>query len=607
MTAANLRNLAIIAHVDHGKTTLVDQMLRQTGVFRANQEVVERVMDSEDLERERGITILSKNAAVIWEDLRINLVDTPGHADFGGEVERVLGMVDGVLLVVDAVEGPMPQTRFVVQKALALDLYPVIVVNKVDRPEARPAEVLEEVLELFLELEAGDHAFEAPVVYTSAKRGISSVDPDREGTDFEPLFEAIRDRVPPPKADEEAPFRMRVDTIDYNDYVGRIAIGRVDRGRVSRRDQVALVRPDGTQALVRISGIQGFDGMQRTDRESAGAGDIIAIHFGGEVEIGETLCDSDHVEPLPALSVDPPTVTMLFAVNDSPYAGTEGKYVTSKNLRERLDRELRSNLALRVEPTESTDVMRVSGRGELHLAILIETMRREGFEFAVTRPEPIFRTDEKGRTTEPLEALVVDVPSDSFGSIMEKLGQRRGELQDMRPSGSDRNRAEFLVPSRGLFGFRNEFLTDTRGEGILYHVFARYGRHRGPIPGRRRGSMISNSQGQSVAYALQNLEDRGDFFVGPGVAVYEGMVVGVHRRPDDLVVNPTKKKHLTNVRKSTADELVRMTPPRLLSLEEQVEFLADDEILEVTPKSLRIRKRILTEEGRKQRKKKSKG
>ncbi len=604
MNSMPLRNLAIIAHVDHGKTTLVDQMLLQTGVFGAHQVVSDRVMDRGDLERERGITILSKNAAVTWRELRINLVDTPGHADFGGEVERVLGMVDGVLLVVDAVEGPMPQTRFVLQQALQRRLAPVIVVNKVDRPEARCTEVVDEVLELFLDLGADESAFDAPVIFCSARQGSASLSADSQGPDLTPLFEAIRDHVPAPSADPGAPFRMRVDTIDYNDYVGRIAIGRIDRGTVRRRDEVVLVPKSGQPKPVKINWIQLFRGVDREEVPSAQAGDIVSISFGEEVEIGESLCAPDCVEPLPTFEVEAPTVTMLFEVNNSPLAGTEGKYVTSKNLRERLQRELRSNLALRVESTETADVFRVSGRGELHLSILIETMRREGYELAVTRPQPILIQDENGRTLEPFERVVADVPSESFGPVMEKLGERRGELLDMRAGDSGRTRAEFLVPSRGLFGFRGEFLTDTRGEGLLYHVFDSYRPRAGAMPSRSRGSMIANSSGQTVAYALINLEDRGEFFVLPGTKVYEGMVVGVHRRPDDLVVNPTKKRQLSNVRKSTAEELVRMTPPRKMSLEECIEFLADDELLEVTPQSLRIRKRILTEEGRKQARKK---
>ncbi len=597
-TISELRNLAIIAHVDHGKTTLVDQMLRQTGVFRSNQVVAERVMDSRDLERERGITILSKNASVSWGAYRFNLVDTPGHADFGGEVERVLGMVDGVLLLVDAAEGPMPQTRFVLRKAMDRHLHCVIVINKVDRPDARTAEVVDEILELFLDLGAGEEVIDSPVVYCSARQGTASTAIDQPGADLTPLFETIRDRIPAPAADTDAPYRLRVDTIDYNEYVGRIGVGRIDRGTFRRREEGVLVHRDGRRSAVKFVSLQGFRGVGREELEEARGGDIVAFGVGEEVEIGESICHPSAVEPLPVLEIERPTVTMLFAVNDAPFAGREGRYLTSRHLCDRLFKETRSDVALTVEPGESGEAYEVAGRGELHLSILIETMRREGYEFSVTRPEPILRRDDEGRLLEPIDRMVVDVPSDTLGPVMERVGERRGELLDMRADDSGRTRAEFHIPSRGLFGFRNEFLTETRGEGLLFHVFDRYAPHKGPIPGRRRGSMISGNTGDAVAYALQNLEERGEFFVSPGEAVYEGMVVGVHRRAEDLLVNPTKKRQLSNVRKATAEELVRMKPARNLSLEEYLEFLAEDELLEVTPGSLRIRKRELREEVR---------
>jgi GTP-binding protein len=600
----NIRNIAIIAHVDHGKTTLVDAMLKQSGVFRENQVITERVMDSNDLEKERGITILAKNLSIQHGGLKINIVDTPGHADFGGEVERVLKMIDSVLLLVDAFDGPMPQTRFVLKKSLDLGLKPIVVINKIDRPGARPEKVVDLVFDLFCELNADEEQLDFPIVYASAKLGYAKRELDQDSNDLEPLFQMIGERVAPPEANPDAPFQMLVTSIDYNDYIGRIATGKIFNGGVRAGETVALVRRDGTTARGRISKLLGYEGLKQIDLADASAGDIITIAGFDEVGIGETFAAADYPVALPYLSIDEPTLSMNFIVNTSPFAGRDGKYVTSRNIRERLTRELRTNVSLRVEDTDNTDTFKVSGRGELHLSILIENMRREGFELAVSKPEVIYREID-GVRCEPMEYLVIDVPEEHQGTVIEKLGVRRAEMVSMHPMDGT-IRMEFSIPARGLIGFRTEFLTDTRGTGVMTHTFHEYGPYKGPIAGRKNGVLIALEQGETVAYSLFNLQDRGILFVGPGVEVYEGMVIGQHAKENDLIVNACRGKKLTNVRASGSDEAIRLIPPRLLTLEQALEFIEEDELVEVTPKSIRLRKRYLDANDRKRQEKKGK-
>ncbi len=599
-----IRNIAIIAHVDHGKTTLVDKMLRETGVFRANQQVQERVLDSNPLERERGITIVSKNASIRWGDVKINLVDTPGHADFGGEVERILRMIDGVLLLVDAAEGPMPQTRFVTLKALALGLAPIVVINKVDRPDARAEEVHDEVLELFMELEATDEQLDAPFLYASAKEGWVLNRPPAVGShpspDLTPLFEAIIASIPAPGSSTDGPFQMLISTIDYSSYLGRLGIGRIERGRVQVGDRVALldvgmpgeVTPAESQQAI-VAKLFGFEGLDRVDLREATAGDIVAIAGLDGVEIGKTVAGLERLERLEGITVEDPTISVDFMVNDSPFAGRSGKFVTSRQVRERLYQELQRNVALRVEDTDKPEVLAVSGRGELHLSILMETMRREGYEFQVSRPRIISRIGDDGTRLEPYEELIVDVPEDKVGVVMEKLGPRKGEMLEMKNSGSGRVRMSFKIPARGLFGYRGEFLTDTRGEGLLNHRFYEYGPWSGALEGRTRGVLIADREGVCVAYALWNLEERATMFVAPGDPVYEGMIVGEHVRPGDLDVNVSKGKKLTNMRTTAADENVQLEQPRQITLELALEYIEDDELIEVVPGAIRLRKRAL--------------
>ncbi|MEX0430028.1 translational GTPase TypA [Spiribacter insolitus] len=595
----NLRNIAIIAHVDHGKTTLVDQLLQQSGTLESRGEAQERIMDSNDLERERGITILSKNTAIEWQDLRVNIVDTPGHADFGGEVERVLSMVDSVLLLVDAVDGPMPQTRFVTQKALARGLKPIVVVNKVDRDGARPDWVVDKTFDLFDNLGASDEQLDFPVIYASALNGYAGTDSDVRSGDMTPLFELIRDSVPSPEVDAEGPFRMQVISLDYNSYVGVIGIGRIERGVIKSGQNLACIDRDGNRRSVRLLQVLGFMGLERVEVPEASAGDIIAFTGIDGINISDTLCDPNAVEALPALTVDEPTVSMTFQVNTSPFVGREGKYVTSRQLRDRLMRELVHNVALRVEDTEDPEKFRVSGRGELHLGILIENMRREGYELGVSRPEVITR-EVDGWLEEPFEQLTVDVEEDYQGAVMQRLGERGGELTDMLPDGRGRVRLDYIIPARGLIGFRTEFLTATSGTGLMYHVFDHYGPVKPADYGQRvNGVLIAMAKGKALAYALFNLQDRGKLFIGPGEEVYEGMVVGLHSRDNDLVVNPMKAKQLTNVRAAGSDENIILTPPQRLTLEQALEFIDDDELVEVTPGAIRIRKKYLLEHERK--------
>ncbi len=595
----NLRNIAIIAHVDHGKTTLVDQLLQQSGTLGERARVEERVMDSNDLERERGITILSKNTAITWGDYRINIVDTPGHADFGGEVERVLSMVDSVLLLVDAVEGPMPQTRFVTQKAFAMGFRPIVVINKIDRPGARPDWVLDQTFDLFDRLGATDEQLDFPVVYASALNGYASLDPEAREGDMTPLFETIVSEVSPPDADLDGPFQMQVSALDYNSYVGLIGIGRIKRGRIRANSPVKVIDREGRVRQGRMLQLLGFHGLERVEVQEAQAGDIIAFTGMEELYISDTLCDPEQVEALPPLTVDEPTVSMTFQVNTSPFAGRDGKYITSRNLRDRLMEELKHNVALRVEETDDPDKFRVSGRGELHLGILIENMRREGYELGVSRPEVLLR-EENGEKQEPYEQLVVDVEEAHQGAVMEKLGERRGELRDMQPDGKGRVRLEYLIPSRGLIGFQTEFLTATSGTGLMHHVFDHFGPYRpGRIGERNNGVLIANAQGKALAYALFNLQERGRLFIGPGEEVYEGMIIGIHSRENDLVVNPMKAKQLTNIRAAGSDENILLTPPIRLTLEQALEFIDDDELVEVTPNHIRLRKKLLREHERK--------
>ena len=592
-----IRNIAIIAHVDHGKTTLVDAMLIQSGVFRENQVITERVMDSNDLEKERGITILSKNLSVQHGDLKINIVDTPGHADFGGEVERILKMVDSVLLLVDAFDGPMPQTRFVLKKSLDLGLKPIVVINKIDRPGARPEEVVNMVFDLFCELNANEEQLDFPIVYASAKNGIAKNELEDDSDNLEPLFRMIRDRVDPPQGDPTASFQLLVTSIAYNKFIGRIATGKIFNGRVRAGETVAHIDREGTVRNGRITKLLGYQGLQQVEIEDAAAGDIVTIAGFEELGIGETLAAQNDPQPLPYVAIDEPTLSMNFMVSNSPFAGREGKYVTSRNIRDRLMKELRTNVSLRVEDTANTDTFKVSGRGELHLSILIENMRREGFEMSVSKPEVIFREID-GQQCEPMEYLAIDVPEEYQGTVIEKLGTRKAEMLSMQTM-EGTNRLEFVIPARGLIGFRTEFLTDTRGTGVMNHTFHEYAPYKGPISGRKNGVLIAMEAGETVAYALFGLQDRGVLFVGPGLDVYEGMILGQHAKENDLVVNACKGKKLTNVRASGSDEAVRLTPPKILSLEQALEYIDDDELVEVTPKSIRLRKRYLDANERK--------
>lgn len=595
MKREDIRNIAIIAHVDHGKTTLVDELLKQSGVFRSNQAVVERVMDSNAIERERGITILSKNTAVTYKGSKINIIDTPGHADFGGEVERVLKMVNGVVLVVDAFEGPMPQTKFVLKKALELSLPVIVCVNKIDRPEARPKEVVDEVLELLLELDASDEQLDCPFVFASAKAGIASLKIDEEGTDMVPLFETILDYIPAPEGDPDKGTQVLISTIDYNEYVGRIGIGKVDNGVIRVNQDAILVNahePD-TNVRVKISKLYEFDGLKRVEINEATIGSIVAISGIADIHIGDTICSSDNPEPIPFQKISEPTIAMYFNVNDSPFAGTEGKFVTSRHLRDRLFRELNTDVSLRVEETDTTESFKVSGRGELHLSVLIENMRREGFEFSVSKAEVLYKTDEDGKKLEPMEHAMIDVPDEYTGIVIEKLGQRKGEMINMHSSGNGHTRIEFSIPARGLIGYRGEFLTDTKGTGIINTLFDGYGPYKGDIQYRKTGSLIAYETGESITYGLFNAQERGYLFIGAGVRVYAGMVVGQNPKAEDIEVNVCKRKQLSNTRSSSADEALRLTPPKILSLEQALEFIETDELLEVTPLNLRIRKRIL--------------
>jgi GTP-binding protein len=596
-----IRNIAIIAHVDHGKTTLVDKMLRQAGAFRENQIVQDRVMDSNPLERERGITILAKNTSVRWHGTKINIVDTPGHADFGGEVERILRMVDGVLLVVDAFDGPMPQTRFVLRKALDLGRTPIVVINKIDRPGADPLRVHDEVLDLFIELEADAAQLDAPVVYASAREGVATMDMDSTPVNLEPLFEAIVRHVPPPPSEINGPFQMLISTIDYSPYLGRLGIGRIERGTVHLGDNVALLPLDPTQKVeqARVTKLFAHEGLERLEVEDASAGEIVALAGLDGVEIGLTVTDLEHQERLAGIAVEEPTISVDFVVNNSPFAGRDGKYVTSRQLRERLYKELERNVALRVEDTDSTDTWTVSGRGELHLSILMETMRREGYEFQVSRPRVITREGARGEKLEPYEELAIDVPEEHLGVVIEKLGQRRAEMIEMKNPGQGLVRLLYRIPARGLFGYRSEFLTDTRGTGIIHHRFLEYGPWAGPLMGRSRGTLVSMEPGAVVAFALFNLQDRASLFVKPGDPVYEGMIVGENSRPGDMDVNPTKEKKLTNMRSKASDENVQLEPPRELTLEGALEYIEDDELIEVTPQAIRLRKRFLGANDRK--------
>lgn len=591
----DVRNIAIIAHVDHGKTTLVDELLKQSGVFRENQEVAERIMDSNDIERERGITILSKNTAVTYKNTKINIIDTPGHADFGGEVERVLKMVNGVVLVVDAFEGAMPQTKFVLRKALELKLPVIVCINKIDRPEARPNAVIDEVLELFIELEASDEQLDCPFIFASAKTGIASLDMEKAGTSMIPLFETILDYIPAPEGDPDAGTQVLISTIDYNEYVGRIGVGKVDNGSVCVNQEVIIVNhhePE-KQKKVKISKLYEYDGLNKVEVTQAGIGSIVAISGISDIHIGDTLCSLDNVRPIPFQRISEPTIAMHFMVNDSPLAGKEGKFVTSRHLRDRLFRELNTDVSLRVEETETTEAYKVSGRGELHLSVLIENMRREGFEFAVSKAEVLYKTDEKGKKLEPMELCYIDVPEEFSGAVIEKLSQRKGELQNMGIGSGSYTRLEFSIPARGLIGYRGEFMTDTKGNGIMNSTFDGYGPYKGDIQYRKQGSLIAFEAGEAITYGLYNAQERGILFIGPGEKVYSGMVIGQNGRGEDIELNVCKKKQLTNTRSSSADEALRLTPPKVLSLEQALEFIDTDELLEVTPKSLRIRKKIL--------------
>ena len=597
----DIRNIAIIAHVDHGKTTLVDELLKQSGVFRANQEVAERVMDSNDIERERGITILSKNTAVFYKNTKINIIDTPGHADFGGEVERVLKMVNGVILVVDAFEGAMPQTKFVLKKALALKLPVIVCINKIDRPEARPDGVIDEVLELLIDLGASDDQLDCPFIYASARDGYATYNEDDEPKDMTPLFETILDYIPAPAGDPDAGTQVLISTIDYNEYVGRIGVGKVDNGTIAVNQDVIVVNhhdPD-KQKKVKISKLYEFDGLNKVEVKKATIGSIVAISGIADISIGDTICSVDQPRPIEFQKISEPTIAMQFIVNDSPFAGQEGKFVTSRHIRERLFRELNTDVSLRVEETENTDSFKVSGRGELHLSVLIENMRREGYEFAVSKAEVLYKTDENGKKLEPMELAYIDVPDEFTGVVIDKLSQRKGELRNMGMSNGGYTRMEFSIPARGLIGYRGDFLTDTKGNGIMNTAFDGYAPYKGDIQYRNQGSLIAFETGEAVAYGLFNAQDRGTLFIGPGEKVYAGMVVGQNAKTDDIELNVCKTKHLTNTRSSSADEALKLTPPKVLSLEEALDFIDTDELLEVTPKSLRIRKKILDPKMRK--------
>ena len=591
----DVRNVAIIAHVDHGKTTLVDQLLRQSGIFRQNEQVQERVMDSNDLERERGITILSKNTSVHYKDTKINIVDTPGHADFGGEVERIMMMVDGVLLLVDAFEGCMPQTRFVLQKALNLHKKAIVVVNKVDRPGARPLEVIDEVLDLFIELGADDDQLEFPVVYASARDGYASLSAEAREGDMRPLLDSILENIAPPQGDLNGPLQIRFSSLDYDDYVGRIGIGRVERGTVQHGQQVALCKTDGTVENVKVSRLYQFEGLRRVEVPEASLGDLVAVSGITDLNIGEPACDPECIEPLPFVKIDEPTISMNFMVNNSPFAGKEGKFVTSRNIRDRLFKEVETNVSMRVEETETTDCFKVSGRGELHLSILIETMRRQGYEFQVSRPKVILK-EENGKKLEPMELLIVEVPEQYVGPVMEKIGSRKGELENMGTRDGGSTHLEFKIPARGLIGYRSEFMTDTNGNGIMNQLFAGYEPYKGEIQTRERGSIIVHEAGETTGYGLFNTQERGRLFVGPGVPVYEGMIVGECAKNEDIVCNVCKKKQMTNTRAAGSDDALRLVPPTTMSLEQCMEFIKDDELLEVTPSTLRLRKTILAKD-----------
>ena len=594
----DIRNVAIIAHVDHGKTTLVDQLLHQSGIFRSNEQVDERVMDSNDLEKERGITILSKNTGIHYKDVKINIVDTPGHADFGGEVERIMMMVDGVLLLVDAFEGCMPQTRFVLKKALALGKKAIVVINKIDRPGARPSEVIDEVLDLFIDLGANEEQIEFPVVYASGRDGYSSLDPDAREGDMRPLLDAILENIDAPQGDVDGPLQILFSSLDYDDYLGRIGVGRVERGTVKAGQTVSICKQDGSHQNVKIVKLYQFDGLKRVEVESAKMGDLIAVSGIAELNIGETACDTEHLDPLPFVKIDEPTISMNFMVNDSPFAGKEGKFVTSRNIRARLFKEVETNVSMRVEETETTDSFKVSGRGELHLSILIETMRRQGYEFQVSRPQVIYKNDSDGNLLEPMELLIVEVPESYVGAVMEKIGSRKGELENMDVRDGGSTHIEFKIPARGLIGYRSEFMTDTNGNGIMNNLFLGYEPYKGDIQMRERGSIVVHETGESTGYGLFNTQDRGRLFIGPGVPVYEGMIVGECAKNEDIVCNVCKKKQMTNTRAAGSDDALRLVPHTVLSLEQSMEFIGDDELVEITPESIRLRKKILSKEMR---------
>ncbi len=588
----DIRNIAIIAHVDHGKTTLVDGMLKQSGTFRENQQVDERVMDNNDLEKERGITILSKSTSLHYNGVKINIVDTPGHADFGGEVERVLKMVDGVLVLVDAFEGCMPQTRFVLKKALSLNLKPIIVVNKIDRPNARPYEVIDDVLELFLELEATDEQFNSPVVYASGRDGYASLDPEKRGEDLKPLLDMIIEQIPAPEGEPDEPLQLLISNIDYDDYVGSMAVGRVERGTAKVGQSAIICKKDGSTENIRLTKMFSYEGLKRVETSEASIGDIIMVSGVGDVKIGETICAPEHPDPLPFIEIDEPTISMTFSVNDSPFAGREGEFVTSRHLRDRLFKEMMTNVSLKVEETDSADSFKVSGRGELHLSILIETMRRQGFEFQVSRPEVIYK-HEDGKLLEPMELLMIDVPEEYVGTVIQTLAERKAQMLNMVNGSAGFTRIEFNIPSRSLIGYRSQLMTDTRGNGVMNSVLSGYEEYKGDIPMRQRGSLVAFEEGTSITYGLFNAQERGTLFIGPGVEVYQGMIVGENLRTGDIDVNVCKKKHITNTRASGSDDALRLVPPVVMSLENCIEFLADDELLEITPESLRLRKKIL--------------
>ena len=592
----NLRNIAIIAHVDHGKTTLVDEMLKQSGTFRSNEQVAERVMDSNDLERERGITILSKTTSVNFNDIKINIVDTPGHADFGGEVERILQMVDGVLLLVDAFEGCMPQTRFVLKKALNLGKKPIVVVNKIDRPTARPTEVIDEVLDLFIELGADDEQIEFPVVYASGRDGYASLSINEKGTDLRPLFDTIVENIPAPEGDVDGPLQILFTNIDYDEYIGRIGVGRVVRGSVKNGQSVVLCHSDGNNTRAKIGKLYTFSGLKRVEAEEAGLGELVSISGIADINIGDTACDIENIKPLPFVKIDEPTLSMNFMVNNSPFAGKDGKFVTSRNLRERLFKEVETNVSLKVEETDSADTFKVSGRGELHLSILIETMRRQGYEFQVSPPEVIYKRDENGNLLEPIELLMIEVPEEYVGTVMERLGPRKAELTNMGTRDGGSTHLEFTIPARGLLGYRSQFLTDTNGNGIMNHIFNSYEEYKGDIEHRNTGSIVVHETGETTGYGLFNTQSRGRLFIGAGVPVYEGMIVGENPKNEDIICNVCKKKHVTNMRAAGSDDALKLIPPSHMSLEQSLEFIKDDELVEITPNNIRLRKRILSKE-----------